>query len=69
MNLKMLKNSVIVFCIVLFCSGCTVVRESCSFIMASPEKAITEKQLSDFGIQHGFRGPKKPLKTQKYGME
>ena len=53
MNLKILKNSVIVFCIVLFCSSCTVVHESCSFIMASPEKAITEKQLSDFGIQHG----------------
>ena len=62
MNLKMLKNSVIVFCIVLFCSSCTVIHESCSFIMASPEKAITEKQLSDFGIQHGLRGPHKTFK-------
>ena len=58
----MLKNSVIVFCIVLFCSGCTVMHESCSFIMASPEKAITEKQLSDFGIQHGLRGPHETFK-------
>ena len=57
-----MKNSVIVFCIVLFCSGCTVVHESCSFIVASPEKAITEKQLSDFGIQHGLRGPHKTFK-------
>ena len=62
MNLKQPKNVLYIFCILVFCSGCTVMHESCSFIVSSPKKTITEKQLSDFGIQHGFKGPKKNFK-------
>ena len=55
----MLKNIIIVFFIILLCSGCSMVEyETYSVVLSSPEESITEKQLSDFFIQYGFRGPK-----------
>lgn len=58
MSGQLFKNIFIALCIGLFCSGCAVVeQELCSFTISPPEEAITQKELSGFLAQNGFRTP------------
>ena len=55
-----MKKFLLIFSILsaLLCAGCSMVEyETYSVVLSSQEESITEKQLSDFFIQYGFRGP------------